>query len=102
VSTPLTLRTGHRPDGRPVVTAQGEIDMTNLDRFRAALAEAVADHPELFLDLTEVTYLDSGAINVMFSHAGHLHLTCNQLLLRALTISGLTRVARVEARDIEP
>ncbi|MBL7497389.1 STAS domain-containing protein [Frankia sp. CNm7] len=99
MSTPLTLRTIHHPDGRPVLSARGEIDMSNLPEFRAALAAAVTGSGPIVVDLTAVDYLDSGAINALFVHAEHLHLICNRVLLPALRISGLTELATVEAPD---
>jgi anti-anti-sigma regulatory factor len=107
VSTPLDLRAGRRPDGRPVLAARGEIDMTNLAAFRSALASLVAAPPAngtagvtrdplAVVDLSAVEYLDSGAINVLFVHADRLHLVCNPVLLPALRISGLTELASVE------
>ena len=44
-------------------------------------------------------YLDSAGINVLFKHAGEiesLHLIVHPFLLRVLTITGLTDIARVE------
>lgn len=107
MSTSLTLRTSHRPDGRAVLTADGEIDISNLSRFRAALADAVAgtvagtvaDTAPTVVDLTAVTYLDSGAINAMFAYAEQLHLLCNPLVLRTLKISGLADVVHIETPD---
>ena len=99
MSTPLTLRTGRRDDGRPVLAADGEIDMSNVDRFGAALAETVAGAAAgagpVVVDLTAVTYLDSGAINAMFAHAEQLELICNPLLVRALIFSGLAEVVDI-------
>jgi anti-sigma B factor antagonist len=37
MATPLELSTGPGADGVPVVTAVGEIDMSNAGRFREAL-----------------------------------------------------------------
>lgn len=100
MSTPLKLQSGRRADGRPVLTADGEIDMTNLARFSAALTEAVAGGGPVVVDLTSVTYLDSGAIHAMYGHAEQLQLVCNRLLLRALTFSGLAGV--VDRIDVDP
>lgn len=105
MSTPLTLRPGHRDDGRPVLTAEGEIDMSNVDRFGTALADAVADAAgragggPVVVDLSAVTYLDSGAINAMFTHAEQLKLVCNPLLVRALIFSGLAEVVDIVEVD---
>jgi anti-anti-sigma factor len=95
MSTPLSLRTSHRPDGQPVLSAEGEIDMTNLTAFRTALSAAVTEHDPVTVDLTEVSYLDSGAINILFTHAEQLNLICPPVLLPVLEISGLTELATV-------
>lgn len=96
MSTPLTLRTDDGPDGRPVLVAKGEIDVTNLAAFRAALDEAVAAHGTVVVDLAGVDYLDSGAINALFTHAERLHVISNPVLMSALRISGLTDLTTVD------
>jgi anti-anti-sigma factor len=95
MTTPLTLDTGRDADGRPVLTAHGEIDLTNCTAFASALAAAVAEGSPVVVDLTEVEYLDSGAINALFTHAEHLRLIVRPVLLPALRICGLTTVASV-------
>ena len=102
MSTPLTLHTGHHPDGRPLLAAHGEIDMTNVAAFNTALAAAVAEGIPVVVDLTGVEYLDSGAITALFAHAEHLHLIPNPLLLPTLTTSGMTTLATVEHPDTHP
>ena len=54
MTTPLTLSTHRRPDGTPVVTAVGEIDMSNAGVFRDALIRAAAADGRLVVDLTGV------------------------------------------------
>ena len=46
MTTPLTLTTGRRPDGTAVLTAVGEIDMSNADDLAAALADADRPPPD--------------------------------------------------------
>ncbi len=96
MTTPLTLHTDRHADSRPLLTAHGEIDMTNVESFRAALTAAVAEGGPVVVDLTGVVYLDSGAINALFAHAEDLHLICSPLLLPALRICGLTELATIE------
>ncbi|MFF8828602.1 STAS domain-containing protein [Streptomyces sp. NPDC015131] len=92
-TTPLTLTPGRRADGTTLLTAVGEIDMSNTD----ALAEALdsASGP-VVLDLTGVEYLDSAGLNVLFSHADRLELIATALLAPVLTISGLAELTTVE------
>lgn len=92
MTTPLTLTPGRHPDGTALLTAAGEIDMSNTD----ALAAALDDTPgPLVLDLTAVEYLDSAGLSLLFAHADRLRLIANPLLAPVLTISGLADLATV-------
>jgi anti-anti-sigma factor len=97
MATHLSLNTSERRDGARVLTATGEIDISNVEAFSGALTAAGTDGSMLIVDLTGVLYLDSGAINVLFANAGRIHLIANPVLMPVLTISGLTEVATVEA-----
>jgi anti-anti-sigma factor len=99
MATPLSLNTVRRGDGSVVVTATGEIDLSNIDEFTGALSAAGTDGSMLIVDLSGVQYLDSGAINVLFANAGRIHLIANPILMPVLKISGLTDVADVESSD---
>ena len=100
MTTPLSISTDRRDDGTLVLTAAGEIDLTNVDSFADALSDGSAaagpDGAVLTVDLTGVEYLDSGAINALFSHADSMRLIANPILMPVLTISGLAEVASVE------
>jgi anti-sigma B factor antagonist len=93
MTTPLTLSTDQRPDGTAVLTAVGEIDMSNAGQLRDALAQA-GDAP-LVIDLTSVEYLDSAGLTVLFGHADHIELVATPLLVPVLKISGLTEITDV-------
>jgi anti-sigma B factor antagonist len=93
MTTPLTLSTGRRPDGTTVLTATGEIDMSNAGQLGDALAQA-GDGP-LIVDLTAVEYLDSAGLTVLFTHADHIELVAASLLVPVLTISGLSEITQV-------
>jgi hypothetical protein len=43
-----------------------------------------------------VDYLDSAAINALFTHADHIQVVAPSLLMPVLTISGLTQLVTVE------
>ncbi|KOU68353.1 STAS domain-containing protein [Streptomyces sp. NPDC060334] len=92
MTTPLTLTPGRRPDGTALLTAVGEIDMSNTRELAAALAGT--DGP-LVLDLTGVEYLDSAGLSVLFPHADRIELIAGPLLEPVLTISGLTELTTV-------
>ena len=101
MATPLSVNTALRDDGTVVVSATGELDMSNVDALSAAIAEAMTpasqDGGVLTIDLTGVEYLDSAAINALYGHADRTHLIVNPILMPVLTVSGLTDVASVEA-----
>ena len=94
MATPLELSTQAGADGIPVVTAAGEIDMSNADRFRdaLALAAAAADGGAFAVDLTGVEYLDSAGVHALFAHASRIRLIAGPLLEPVLTISGLAGI----------
>jgi len=95
--TPLSLTTDNRDDGSLVLRATGELDMSNVDAFSEALANArkAGQDNQLKVDLSGVDYLDSGAISVLFDHADGIQIMVNPVLMSVLTISGLTKVATV-------
>ncbi|MFI2645492.1 STAS domain-containing protein [Streptomyces sp. NPDC018610] len=96
MTTPLTLTAGRRADGRSRLAAVGEIDMSNI----GALAQALDDTSgPLVLDLTEVEYLDSAGLSVLFSHADRLEVIASPLLAPVLEISGFTALATVRGPD---
>jgi anti-anti-sigma factor len=99
--TSLTLDTVSSNEGTLVLIAVGEIDLSNIDAFDRALATATADvidsGGKLTVDLSAVEYLDSGAINALFSRADHIHLIASQLLMPILTISGLAELVPIDA-----
>ncbi|HZN78533.1 MAG TPA: STAS domain-containing protein [Mycobacterium sp.] len=96
--TPVTLSTGRDTDGRLVVSATGELDMSNIDTFNRALTDALtqANGSSVEVDLRGVEYLDSGAINVLFPYADRVHLVANRILMPVLKVCGLTDVMSIE------
>ncbi len=99
MATALTITTDRREDGASAVTAAGEIDLTNIDAFAAALDDACTARvgTAVIVDLSGIEYLDSGGINVLFGHANDIHVIANPILMPVLKISGLTDVASVES-----
>jgi anti-anti-sigma factor len=98
--TSLTLNTA-RNDGKLVLTAAGEIDLSNIDAFNQALStattEATSNGGTLTVDLSAVEYLDSAAINALFARADHISLIAHPLLMSILSISGLTELVTIES-----
>ncbi|MFF8596294.1 STAS domain-containing protein [Streptomyces sp. NPDC015220] len=97
MTAPLTLTPGRRSDGTALLTAVGEIDMSNTDVLADALAGTTG---RLVLDLTGVEYLDSAGLSVLFSHVGRIELVANPLLAPVLTISGLAELTTIHGCDL--
>jgi anti-anti-sigma factor len=100
MTTTLIMDTARSDDATLVLTAVGEIDLSNIDRFKQALdtatTEAVSGGARLTVDITAIEYLDSAAINALYNLADHIHLVANPLLMRCLTVSGLAELVTIE------
>lgn len=98
--TSLTLDTVRRTDGKLVLTAAGEIDLSNVDAFNQALTSATTElgrgGETLTVDLSAVEYLDSAAVNVLFARSDHIDLIAHPLLMSIFTISGLAELVTIE------
>lgn len=98
--TSLTLDTTRGNEGKLVLVAAGEIDMSNVDEFHRALTtatiEAGSNGGTCTVDLSAVEYLDSAAINALFSCADRIDLIAHPVLMSLLTVSGLTELITVE------
>lgn len=100
MASPLSISAERRGDVT-VLTATGEIDLSNVEAFESALVNAceAAGRTDAMLtvDLSGVEYLDSGAINVLFAYANQIHVVANPILMPVMKISGLADVASVES-----
>jgi anti-sigma B factor antagonist len=99
-----------RSDGIPVVSLSGELDITRSQALTQRLMGA-ADNRDigLVVDLTEVTYIDSAAVNVLFEVAEALRqhqlafamvVPDGSLVDRVVTLVDLGSVARLH-RSVE-
>ena len=87
-----------------IVRAVGDIDLTNVGQFQAALDQAAAASSAITADMTAVTYCDSAAIRALIVAARRVRLTIrvaaagslNGTLLR---VSGLDQIAAVVTLD---
>ena len=62
--------------GRVRVTVAGELDLGNAADVQTALSSAVSnDTVDVELDLTDVTYLDSAGLRVLFAVTSRLQLS---------------------------
>src|SRR5262249_13601671 len=88
-------------DGQPAtVRAVGDIDLTNVGRFQAALDQAAAASGAVIADMTAVTYCDSATIRALFIAARQARLTiqagtAGPITEALLQVSGLDQVATV-------
>lgn len=93
------VRTTVRDDVAPVrLLVAGEIDLATVDWFRAALTSAITQYGRVVVDLTEVEFLGSIGIGVLYTHAEQLagvSVTEGTIISRAITVSGLDLVVAV-------
>jgi anti-sigma B factor antagonist len=85
-----------------IVWAAGDIDLTNVGLFQAALDAAAAAAAAFIVDLTAVTYADSATIRALISSARQARLTIQvgttgSVTNTLLKVSGVDQVATVVA-----
>jgi anti-sigma B factor antagonist len=102
MTTALRITTGKTPEGTARLSAAGEIDLSNADQFRTALAEAVRSDRRLVVDLTEVDYLDSAALATLFAHADHIDVHISPLNEALFTFSGLGELTTIRVVPAAP
>lgn len=95
MGTPVTLTTDRRGDGTPVLIATGELDMSNVETLTQALRNVTGESDKVTVDLSAVQYLDSAAINALFSFVEQIDIVAGPLLMPVLNVSGLTQAVRV-------
>ncbi|MCV7279951.1 STAS domain-containing protein [Mycolicibacterium flavescens] len=97
MATSVEVHTGRADDGTLLLRVAGELDLSNVEAFTEAIA-AARDSDAVVVDFSGIEYLDSGAINALFEHAGRIRrIVANPILMPVLTVSGLTQVADVQA-----
>jgi anti-sigma B factor antagonist len=90
--------------GPATVRAAGDIDLTNVEQFQAALDEAAAVSGAITADMTAVTYCDSATIRALFIAARQARLTiqvrtAGPISEALLKVSGLDQIATVVTLD---
>ena len=95
MTTPLKLFTRQSDNGATVLTAAGEIDMSNAAEFRDALSQAGMGGAHFTVDLTGVGYLDSAGLTALLPYAPRLTIIATTLLAPVLSVSGLDAVTTV-------
>ncbi len=86
------------------VRAAGDIDLTNVGQFQAALDQAAATYSAITADMTAVTYCDSSTIRALIIAARQARLTiqvtaAGPLSGTLLRVSGLDQIAAVVTLD---
>jgi anti-anti-sigma factor len=61
---PLTIKVAHCDDG-VVVQARGEVDLATRTEFEASIRSACTSASDVWLDLTDVTFLDPQAARLL-------------------------------------
>jgi len=75
MATPLMLDTARGSDGKLMLVAVGEIDLSNVDAFTLALSSA--------------------AITALATHADRIELVAHPILMPVLKLSGLTELTAI-------
>jgi anti-anti-sigma factor len=92
-------------EGEPtVVRAAGDIDLTNVGQFQAALDQAAAISKAITADMTAVVYCDSATIRALIVTARQTRLTiqvstAGPISETLLKVSGLDQIATVVTLD---
>jgi anti-anti-sigma factor len=92
--TPLQISRAEHPDGTVAIALTGEIDLSNVGSL-ADVLDGIPAAVQVAVDLSNVDYLDSAGLRVLMTHASHVVITANAVLLPAMTISGLAALTTV-------
>lgn len=106
---PQIIRQVRTEDGVTVVEAQGEIDLATTSQLAAALHEAALTSPQVIVDLSAVTYMDSsgfgtllGATKKLRPGGGTLYLVgCRPNIERMLVITRLNTIFSIHKNEAE-
>ena len=92
-------------DGHAVVGLRGELDVNDAAGVTVALADVVAGHPDIIIDLTALDFIDCSGLWALTrareqagrAGGGLLLAAPQQLVLRVLALTGLADVVPVHA-----
>ena len=95
----------HRVGRRAVLSVFGEVDISTAAELRAAIETAATRAFEIWVDLSETTFMDSSGVHAMAGARARvaganvrLALICPEgPVLRALTLTGLDRIFEIHA-----
>ena len=89
----------------PVLSIEGDIDIATEDSLRDALESALAEHPNLVVDMRDVTFIDAAGIRVVLRAAaqlngsGPLRVVNARRLAWLLDVVGLQSIETIEICD---
>jgi anti-anti-sigma factor len=87
------------PDGQPVVTIRGEIDIATADEARAYLWNVIDTEPlSAIVDVTDVTFCDAAGLGMLAKVAAHGRSTGHPIRLTGARPS-LVRIMRITGLD---
>ena len=95
MNSPLKLSTRQDSHGNTVLTAAGEIDMSNAGDFRDALSQAGRSAAAFTVDITGVDYLDSAGLTALLPYAARIKIFALAVLAPVLAVSGLDSITTV-------
>jgi anti-anti-sigma factor len=102
--TPLAISES-RVGRRAVLSVAGEVDISTADDVRSAIDMAGMGAFEVWLDLSETTFMDSSGLHVLAECRGRLAEANRRLVLvcpdgpvlRVLTLTGFDRILEIHA-----
>jgi anti-anti-sigma factor len=97
-SASLITRTETGTDGRAIIVAEGDIDLTTVEILRKALDGAIDDHRSVVLDVGDVGFIDSSGLNVFAWGHQRAHAAGGSLRLRRPSPM-LRRLLEITAMD---
>lgn len=100
--TSLRIDTRADPGGVPVITLAGDLDMSNAEALKRAVASVVAERPAcLVFSLSELRFIDSAGISVMLGAAADVSEVRlrepSAAVRRVVALTGLGSVLQVES-----
>jgi anti-anti-sigma factor len=101
MNAPFELRMdpGGGPQGMPLVTAEGEIDLAAASRLDQSLRAAAGPGGQVAVDLSGVDYLDTAGVRVLLDQAARVRLVvllpADGIVAPVIATSGLARIATV-------
>jgi anti-sigma B factor antagonist len=96
----LQIQSGRGPDGEPLITVTGELDLMGADALRQAIAAALqSGRDRLALDLSGLRFIDSAGLAVLIEAASRVETvelrSPSDAVRRAVELTGLTDVLRM-------